>query len=432
MTASVEEILGKAADRLNVAVESLDKLGKIMRKSALDTFHESRDGGSMSFYSPAKKSANRRKLQEQFYRVDDNTLVDYKPAFKSATDFLSSMAKDPEGFSRRLGESVKGIGSPIAKSLGMNTLNPESAGITVLPEFAPSILEHNWQNDLWNRCDVYQVSGNSMMFPKSGRTSRANGSRNGGIQGYWRGEGNLATDSKASLTSTQLRLNDLCIAVYITQELLDDNSYALEQWVARKVAEELNFQRGLAIIRGDGSGKPLGILNSGALVTVSGESGQVASVNATNIVKMWSRRLGSSDVSSNNLVWLINQDVEPSLFSLAVPISTAGGALVYMPPGGLSGAPYATLMGRPVIPSEFCSTVGTPGDIILADLSQYLGIEKGGIIEETSAHVQFLRRELCFLFTIRMDGRPIDDAPLTPYQGSNTQSPFVTLGTRSG
>ena len=43
-----------------------------------------------------------------------------------------------------------------------------------------------------------------------------------------------------------------------------------------------------------------------------------------------------------------------------------------MPPGGLSGQPYGTLLGRPVIPIEQCSTLGTVGDIILADLKQFI------------------------------------------------------------
>jgi hypothetical protein len=41
----------------------------------------------------------------------------------------------------------------------------------------------------------------------------------------------------------------------------------------------------------------------------------------------------------------------------------------YLPPGGSRGAPYATLIGRPIIPIEACSALGTEGDIILTDLT---------------------------------------------------------------
>ena len=33
--------------------------------------------------------------------------------------------------------------------------------------------------------------------------------------------------------------------------------------------------------------------------------------------------------------------------------------------------------------------------------------------------------------TMRLDGQPTLNAPLTPFKGSATQSPFVTLATRA-
>lgn len=435
MAKTSEELLGKVADRLDVAVEAISGLEKRLKSaSALDSLHGSKDRSSFSFFSgnsvdmlaTVNKSARFRQLR----RAEELAAVEYKGRFKSATDFFSMMAKDPGEWRKLYNESVDSLG-PRAKAIGMSTLNAESAGALVLPEISPAILEHTYSNDLWNRCDTYTVSGNTMLFPASGRSSRKDGKRGGGIQGYWRGEGNEATKSRGKFESVRLTLHDLCVAVFVTQELLDDNSYALEQWISRKVAEELNFQRGYALIRGNGDGKPLGILNAPGTIAVPQVASQGKTIVTQNILDMWSRRVGSDDSAAGNLVWMMNQDCEPYINKLSLAVGSAGGQLTYMPPGGLSGSPYATLMGRPVLPTEFCSTVGDVGDIILADWSQYLGIEKGGIIEETSAHVEFLRREMCFLFTIRIDGRPADEAPIEQLFGTNTQSPFVTLATRA-
>jgi HK97 family phage major capsid protein len=128
-----------------------------------------------------------------------------------------------------------------------------------------------------------------------------------------------------------------------------------------------------------------------------------------------------------NYVWLINQNIEPQLYTMAVAVGT-GGIPVYMPAGGLSSAPYGTLMGRPVIPSEFCATLGTAGDIILADLSQYIVIDKGGMQSASSIHVNFTTDETAFRFVYRIDGQPLWKTYLTPYKGSTSyQSPFVVL-----
>jgi HK97 family phage major capsid protein len=163
-------------------------------------------------------------------------------------------------------------------------------------------------------------------------------------------------------------------------------------------------------------------------VQVAKETGQAAATVLTeNIVKMWSRMFGPC---RDKAVWLINQDVEPQLFTMTVGVG-AGGQVTYLPPGGLSAKPFATLMGRPVLPVEWCATLGTAGDIILADLSQYVTISKGGIDYNQSMHLRFDYDEQAFRFVFRVDGQPWWSSALTPFKGSNTQSCFVTLATRS-
>jgi HK97 family phage major capsid protein len=115
---------------------------------------------------------------------------------------------------------------------------------------------------------------------------------------------------------------------------------------------------------------------------------------------------------------------------MGITIGT-GGSPVYMPPGGASVAPYGTLFGRPVVPVEYCSTVGDVGDVVLADFSQYVTIDKGGMQSASSIHVRFLNDEQVLRFIYRVDGEPTWKSPLTPFKGSNTLSPFVTLAARA-
>jgi hypothetical protein len=42
-------------------------------------------------------------------------------------------------------------------------------------------------------------------------------------------------------------------------------------------------------------------------------------------------------------------------------------------------------------------------------------------------HLRFDYDETVFKFTLRMDAQPLWDVPLTPFKGTNTQSPFVAL-----
>ena len=226
----------------------------------------------------------------------------------------------------------------------------------------------------------------------------------------------------------ELVLKKVAALYYATDELLQDAT-ALEAVLMRALPEELDFRVEDAVWEGTGTGMPLGIMSAPALITVAEEIGQVtATVVYENIEKMWSRMWAPS---RKNAVWFINQDVEPQLFSLALKIGTAG-APVWLPAGGISGSPYSTLFGRPVVPVEYASTVGTAGDIMLADLSQYQLIDKGGVQSAMSIHVRFIYDESTFRFIYRVDGQPgWGTAPLTPFKGSNTLSPYVVLATRS-
>ena len=81
------------------------------------------------------------------------------------------------------------------------------------------------------------------------------------------------------------------------------------------------------------------------------------------------------------------------------------------------------MKGKPVIEVEYCPTLGTVGDIVLADLSQYYLAQKGGIAAASSIHVRFLYDEMTFRFTYRLDGQPRFAVGADAVQGQ--QHPFA-------
>jgi hypothetical protein len=76
-------------------------------------------------------------------------------------------------------------------------------------------------------------------------------------------------------------------------------------------------------------------------------------------------------------------------------------------------------------------TFDSPHDIILWDPTQYVEIEKGGMQSDQSIHVRFTTNENTFRFITRVDGQPLWNSALTPFAGSNTQSPQTVLATRA-
>ncbi len=321
---------------------------------------------------------------------------------------------------------------------GASEMVPADGGFLVEPAFSSEIFTVMHDTGLvFTRARKIPLSDttNAIKIPGVDEQSRANGSRWGGVQMFWENEADSLTGSKPKFRRIELVAKKLTGLFYSTSELLAD-ARALGSIVLQAFGEEMSFKMDDAVIRGTGSGMPMGILNAPSLISIAKESAQgAATLNYENIKKMWGRMWARSRA---NAVWFINQDIEQQLFGLVQTVGTTGGVPVYLPAGtggqvfgGASNAPYGTLFGRPVVPVEQCDTLGTQGDIILADFSQYVTVDKGDMQAASSMHVRFINDEETFRWIYRVDGQPLWHTALTPFKGTNTLSPFVTLATRA-
>jgi HK97 family phage major capsid protein len=414
------------AERFEALVERLE--GSVdthltrQAKSASVSYYEA-DASPAVHGTSHKRGANMARLSDlrgEGYETQFKSFGSNSANFGEFLMGVAAVGKNPQGeaaksFTTKYESSKKSLIGAVngqRKAVGLNSFEADHAGSLVLPEFSPSIIQRDYDNDIWSRTDNYTVTGNRMSFPKSMDENRTDGNRAGGLQAYWTGEEYQMESSRPGVEATELKLNKLAIVVYVTEELLSDSSYALVEYVSKKVREELDFALGDAVFRGNGVAKPQGMLNASSLISVGAESGQSAdTLVGENIVNMYQRRVANR---TSNYVWFINQDVENQLMQLQLGDSNAA-TLVYMPPAGLSQEGYGSPLGRPVVPTEF----------------KYLSISKGGITEDTSVHVEWLRDQVAYKFTVRVDGRACDDAAITPYQGSNTQSSFITLAERA-
>lgn len=368
----------------------------------------------------------------------------------SSTDYVNhargllGMKVDPQKDFRTFGEFLRAVAQHYSGGVTDNRLvrapygagesDASAGGFLVQSDFASAVWTRAYDmGEILGRVFKLPISANSngIKLPAVDETSRVTGSRWGGVQSYWLAEGDQPTATKPKFRLIELDLKKLFSLMVVSDELLQDQT-ALETIATTAFSEEIMFMTEDAIVEGDGVGKPMGILNAPSLVTVAKDSGQASqTLTLNNIVNMWSRMWIRS---RKNAVWFINQDVEPQLFQLSQVVGSGAGQGVglpmYLPAGGINNAPYSTLFGRPVIPIEYASTLGTPGDIALADFSQYVLADKRGMQAATSMHVRFLTDEMTFRFTYRCDGEPLWHTPLTPFKGSNTKSPFVVLAQR--
>lgn len=319
----------------------------------------------------------------------------------------------------------------LRNALGANEGTPSDGGFFVGSDSETDLQSKVYgESSILSRVQRTSISSASNMLKLKllKETSRADGSRQGAVRGYWEGEADSTTASQREYEELELTLKKLMALSYATSELLEDYS-ALESELNAGYQEEMTFKLENAIIRGDGVGKPLGIINSPAKVTVSAETGQSTDtpIMFENVAKMWARLHPRSQMNS---IFLVDQTLIPYLMQMTISAGT-GGAPVYIPPSGLSSEPYGTIFGRPVIFTEHTYAKNTEGDIILWDPSSYRIIEKGGIRGASSLHVAFLTDETAFRYTYRVNGAPKWRSALTPYNSGDTLSTIVTLATRT-
>ena len=300
-------------------------------------------------------------------------------------------------------------------------------GFAVPPDFRQEIWQKvSGEDSLLSMTDQNPTSKNTIVFPADETTPWDS---SGGIQAYFEGEAGQLTQSKVALQDKTIRLNKLTALIPVTEELMED-APGLDGYLRKKVGEKFDFKLNHKFVQGTGAGEPLGILNAASLVSVGAESGQSAdTVVAENVMNMWTRLYAPC---RRNAVWLINQDIEAQLMQMVIQGTNSGVFPVYMPPSGLSVAPYGTLMGRPVFPTQACETLGDKGDIILVDLKQYMtAIKTGGMRADVSMHLWFDYDVLAYRFILRIAGQPWWAAYITPRDSSNYISWAVTLDARA-
>jgi len=319
-----------------------------------------------------------------------------------------------------------------SRAAGLSEGVPSEGGFLVQEDYTDRLIGSVYETGLLaGRCLRYTVSerSNKIKVPGIDESSRATGSRYGGVRIYNLDEAGEKLSSKPKFRQIELTLRKKIGLCYSTDELIQDAAL-LEQVVTESFRQEMAFTLDDEIINGTGAGQFLGILNAPCLVTVSKEAGQPAdTLLYENLLKMVARYNGSMSRG----LWLANRDIIPALFQMAIAIGV-GGELVFRP-GDVNRGQPPVLLGFPVVWMEQSATLGTVGDLVLADPGAYAIGDKASAVETAvSMHVRFIYDETAFRFVYRCDGQPIYASAVTPYKGAgggdDTQSPFVALETR--
>lgn len=360
----------------------------------------------------------------------DREDLDPTGGFKNLGDFAQSVRKH---FTHKA--SDERIKRMIAKADGMDENVLADGGALVPTEYANQLYRDVLaESVLFDKARKYPINiGNSLFIPVRQISTLGQTSAAGTSLGSWlNSDGVGITPQKPVYNRVQMTLNRWGTLLPVTDELLQDNNVALSNFIFDEGGIALAWDLNQAFITGNGAGsaQPQGILNSGALVTVSADVNQPGfTISYSNLVNMKSRLWTIRPGDTGNVVWIAHPDAEAQFEQL----KDASGRNLYFAAGTIQQSPQSRLFGIPVVYSFHCSAIGTPGDVILADLNQYLVSTKvgGGIEAAMSMHLYFDAAEVAYRIIYRVDGKTARQTPLVIPNSANNRSGFVALAART-
>jgi HK97 family phage major capsid protein len=358
-------------------------------------------------------------------RLEHNTkralsLIEKRQGQKPSKEFEDRSMRplfDPEARAAGTGQ-IQGIGS--------------EGGFLLQSETSMDLMTHGFNNSaILPKCQRRTLTGSeSLEIVGIDETSRATGSRGGGVRVYTDAELSQMTSSMTKFEKIKLAPERLTGLYYASDKILMNATF-LGQEMRQLFSEEFAFKGQDLVMEGTGAGQALGIKNADCKISITKDSGQdpdtISTMNIMNMIMRFYLRGGAGSVC-----WVSNRNCYEQLRMLKYEVGTGGEMARLFTPPGLTGT-TGSMEGHPVEFIEQAETLGDSGDLWLCDFSQYVCVDYGDINEASSIHFKFDYAQTTFRFVYYFDGQPRMVSAITPFKGtsSHTVSPFVNIAARA-
>jgi len=298
-----------------------------------------------------------------------------------------------------------------------------TGGALVPAQYLQDLLKYDGEGTIVRpRARVLPMSGRSLSIPAIDHAVHAVAGKSnfyGGVLAYWIEEAGLKTEEDITFDKIELVVHKLCGYTRTSDELLNDSDPTIASVISMMFGDALKWKEDYAYLQGNGVGQPLGVVGApGTFTQVRAVANNFGYIDAVNMLTHFLPVKGG--------VWVMSRSVMPELYTMV----DAGNNYIWHPANGVSGAAGfapSTLLGYPVIFTEKTPTLGTTGDVLLCDFSQYLIGDRQAITVDSSIHDRFQYDQTSFRMVMRVDGQEWCKAPVLLADGATSVSPFVEL-----
>ena len=215
----------------------------------------------------------------------------------------------------------------------------------------------------------------------------------------WIEEGGAFPESDDTFGQVTIGAYKLGTTIKVSEELLNDSVFDLENYIAREFARRIGTKEEEAFFAGDGSGKPLGVLadKGGAEIGVT-----AASATAITSDELLDPYYSLFSPYRKKAVWVVNDSTIKAIRKL----KDNNGQYLWQP-GLIANAPD-TILGRPVKTSAFMPSIAAGAkSIIFGDFNYYWIADRQGRTFKRLNELYATTGQVGFLASQRVDGKLI-------------------------
>lgn len=284
--------------------------------------------------------------------------------------------------------SGEGLDPVIKNALQIGT--DTEGGYLVPDEFERTLIEALDEENIFRKlANVISTSSGDRKIPVVASKGTAS----------WIDEEGAIPESDDSFGQVSIGAYKLGTMIKVSEELLNDNVFNLENYIAREFARRIGNKEEDAFFTGDGSGKPTGILaaTGGAQIGVT-----AASATAITVDEILDLFYSLKSPYRNKSVFVMNDATIKAIRKL----KDGQGQYIWQP--SLQAGTPDTILNRPVYTSSYVPTIAASAkSIIFGDFGYYWVADRQGRVFKRLNELYAATGQVGFVATQRVDGKLI-------------------------
>lgn len=216
----------------------------------------------------------------------------------------------------------------------------------------------------------------------------------------WTGEESAYNESDDEFSQVTLSAYKATRIIKVSEELLADNMFDLEGYLAKSFARAFAQAEEAAFVNGNGSGKPTGLIVGG---TLGKTTASASAITSDELIDLY-YSLGKA--YRDNAVFVLNDATAKVIRQLK---NGTTGDYMWMP--GLREGEPDKLLGKKVIVSDHVPTITNSAKVIaFGDLSYYWIAQRGGMYLQRLDELYAANGQIGFRGYERVDGKLTNSA----------------------